>query len=123
MEIPPGAQALEVVRLDTRRGHLWEPVTGGTSVAVWTGAQAADALALIGALPPGERARCFVPAWGLRAHDAELNHLYDVVPCFSCNQALLTGPAVPPHLDRGHTFNGRSAPARALLSLLRATAP
>lgn len=122
METPPGARALDVVRLAPHPGHPWGPVVGGTSVAVWVGAEAADALALIGALPPGERARCFVPAWGLRAHDAELNHLYDVVPCFRCNLALLTGPAVPPHLDRGHAFDGRSAPAEALLSRLRATA-
>ncbi|MEV7446919.1 GNAT family protein [Streptomyces sp. NPDC091204] len=120
MEIPAGAAALEVVRLDSRRGHPWGPVSGGTPVALWTGPEATEALALLEALPPGERARCFVPTWGLRAHDAELNHLYDVIPCFSCNLALLTGPAVPEHLDRGHAFDRESPAAKTLLSRLRA---
>ncbi|GHI88259.1 GNAT family N-acetyltransferase [Streptomyces xanthophaeus] len=120
MEIPAGAAAFEVVRLDPRQGHPYGPISGGASVALWTGAQATETLALLEALPPGERARCFVPTWGLRAHDAELEHLYDVIPCFSCNIVLLTGPAVPEHLDRGHGFDGESEAAKALLARLRA---
>ncbi|MET9467494.1 GNAT family protein [Streptomyces sp. NPDC006544] len=119
MEIPPGAEALEVVRLD-RQADPWGPTAGGTTVGVWTGAEAAGALALVASLPPGEPARCFTPTWGLRAHDAELNHLYDVTPCFSCNRVLLTGPAVPEQLGRSHGFDGESPAAQALLSLFRA---
>ncbi|MGW6707284.1 GNAT family N-acetyltransferase [Streptomyces sp. NPDC054956] len=119
MEIPPGAVALEVVRL-APGADPWGPVTG-TAVALWTGAEAAEALALVESLPPEDVARCFVPAWGIRAHDAELNHLYDVVPCFRCNRVLLTGPAVPERLDGGHGFDGESPAAKALLALLRAS--
>ncbi|WP_371616558.1 GNAT family N-acetyltransferase [Streptomyces sp. NBC_00454] len=120
MEIPPGAEALEVVRLAHRPADPWGPITGGTPVALWTGAEAAEALSLVEDLPPGDPARCFVPTWGIRAHDAELNHLYDVIPCFSCNWVLLTGPAVPERLDRSHAFDGQSPAAQALLSLFRA---
>ncbi|MFF4429989.1 GNAT family N-acetyltransferase [Streptomyces sp. NPDC001513] len=120
MEIPTGAAALEVVRLDPRQFHPWGPISGGTPVALWTGPEADESLALLEALPPGDRARCFVPTWGLRAHDAELNHLYDVIPCFSCNLALLTGPAVPEHLDRGHAFDRESPAAKELLARFRA---
>ncbi|MEU1616251.1 hypothetical protein ABZ479_02990 [Streptomyces sp. NPDC005722] len=44
-------------------------------------------------MPEGERARCFVPGYAVRAHSAH-EVLFEVALCFGCDGALLLGRVV-----------------------------
>ncbi|MCQ4210561.1 hypothetical protein [Streptomyces longispororuber] len=127
MEIPVEAAAatalIEVVRitgLPAGRGAAYP----GPATAHWTGAETADALALMGTLPGSEQHRCgFSPGWGVRAYGDSLDQaLFEAAFCFNCHEIRLQGAAVPPSLTT-QFFDADTAPAQALLALFRSTAP
>ncbi|WTW96342.1 hypothetical protein OG216_24540 [Streptomycetaceae bacterium NBC_01309] len=124
MLLPPNwreAELIEVVRI-TAPDKLWRsPCLVGEDVDIWDGPGVQKALTLITDLPTGERYRCFVPAWGIRAHDAT-HQLFEIAFCFRCHAAQLWGPGLTKE-QLGQTFDGDSSPAQELLSLFRACLP
>ncbi|MET9885083.1 hypothetical protein ABZZ20_18500 [Streptomyces sp. NPDC006430] len=121
MQLPADAVAatalIEVVRLVGRPERYGEPMTGDV-VNRWTGREAADSLALISSMSPGEPRLCFAPGWGLRAYDAAEQPLFELVFCFSCHRAWLWGSAVPAELAFDTITEG-NAEADALLAHFR----
>ncbi|MFJ4989037.1 hypothetical protein ACIP9H_35225 [Streptomyces sp. NPDC088732] len=115
-------EMIEVVRItEAMHSPLSDDLTG-EDTALWEADQVREALALIAELPPGERYRCFVPGWGIRAHgDKEL--LFEIAFCFHCQGARLRGPGVPPEEQGIQSFDPESIPGRALLALFRTTVP
>ncbi|MFF7676075.1 hypothetical protein [Actinacidiphila glaucinigra] len=83
----------------------------GDTIDVWVEDEARSVLGLVGEVPEGERARCFVPGYGLRAHEV----LFEVALCFRCEGALLLGPLVPAELRGIQAFDAGSAPGPELL--------
>lgn len=81
---------------------------------VWVEDEARHALGLLGEVPEGERARCFVPGHAVRAHSAH-EVLFEVALRFRCDGALLLGPLVPAELRGIQAFDAGSAPGRELL--------
>ncbi|MFF3250858.1 hypothetical protein ACFYWP_07590 [Actinacidiphila glaucinigra] len=82
----------------------------GDTIDVWVEDEARSVLGLVGEVPEGERARCFVPGYGLRAHSAH-EVLFEVALCFRCDGALLLGPR-PAELRGVQAFDAGSAPGR-----------
>ncbi|WP_329188365.1 hypothetical protein [Actinacidiphila glaucinigra] len=83
----------------------------GDTIDVWVEDEARSVLHLLGEVPEGERARCFVPGYGLRAHSAH-EVLFEVALCFRCEGAPLLGPLVPAELRGVQAFDAGSAPCR-----------
>ncbi|WP_344322666.1 hypothetical protein [Streptomyces macrosporus] len=110
---------VEAVRVaDARDALSWRTVPG-EGIALWTGEEAADVLALVAALPHGEPARCFSPGYGVRLHtDDEV--VREIAFCFACNRARVVDPG---GRGRSIAFDGESAPARELLRRFRAADP
>ncbi|MCX5147046.1 hypothetical protein AB0C90_31925 [Streptomyces sp. NPDC048550] len=121
MQLPAEAVAatavVEVVRLSARPERYGDPMTGPV-VSRWTGREAADSLALISSMAPGEPRICFAPGWGLRAYDAVDEPLFELIFCFSCHHSWLWGQAVPPGMGFD-TISGSTADAEALLAHFR----
>ncbi|MFG2300666.1 hypothetical protein [Actinacidiphila glaucinigra] len=90
----------------------------GDTIDVWVEDEARHVLDLIGEVPEGERARCFVPGHAVRAHSAH-EVLFEIAFCFSCNRALLLGPLVPAELRGMQGFDAGSAPGRELLRVFQ----
>ncbi|MYX32489.1 MULTISPECIES: hypothetical protein [unclassified Streptomyces] len=86
----------------------------GDTIDVWVEDEARSVLHLLGEVPEGERARCLVPGYGLRAHSAH-EVLFEVALCFRCEGAPLLGPLVPAELRGVQAFDAGSAPCRELL--------
>ncbi|MGW1268484.1 hypothetical protein [Streptomyces sp. NPDC002491] len=119
------AELLEVVRLSDAARPFTAHGLAGEVVDVWVGDDAAQALALVGALPDSPRYRCFVPGWGLRLHDAvDPEPLLEIAFCFRCNGARVQGRSVNVPEDlRFQDFEAESPPGRELLRRFRACAP
>lgn len=64
----------------------------GDTIDVWVEDEARSVLGLLGEVPEGERARCFVPGYGLRAHTAH-EVLFEVALCFRCKGSTAARPA------------------------------
>ncbi|MFK0171066.1 hypothetical protein ACIQU5_19910 [Streptomyces sp. NPDC090306] len=127
MQLPADAVAatalVEVVRITGLPVDRAAPYPG-PAVAHWTGADAADALALIATLPGSAQHRCgFFPGWGVRAYDETLElPLFEAAFCFTCHEVRMHGPAVPP--PSATQFFAPDSPAgRSLLALFRAAGP
>lgn len=114
---------IEVVRISavpSERGASYP----GKTIAHWVGREVEEALSLMGSLPSGEQHRCgFSPGWSVRAYGESLDlALFEAAFCFNCHEVRMHGPAVPPELET-QFFDADTAPARALLTLFRATTP
>jgi hypothetical protein len=118
-------ELIEVVRLAGTMEPATSPDLPGRTVAVWAADEAAGALELMLALPPGERARCFLPGWGIRAHGPAEEPLFLAAICFRCNGVRVWSPPAPgaTRTDGFHPIDGQSPPARELLRRFRATEP
>ncbi|CAN3978440.1 hypothetical protein [Kitasatospora purpeofusca] len=109
---------IEVVRITARPDS--DAVVGDV-LEIWVEEQARQVLDLVSALPGGELHRCFVPAYGLRAHSST-DPLFEIAFCFRCHGALVLGPEVPSGLRGLQGFDPDSGPGRELLGLFRACA-
>ncbi|MCX4762302.1 hypothetical protein OG562_15220 [Streptomyces sp. NBC_01275] len=122
MLLPPGrerAELLEIVRISDAARPFGARGLVGDAVEVWAGDEVVQALALVGELPDGEKARCFVPGWGLRAYSGDdPDPLFEIAFCFRCNGARVRGPDVPAE-QRSQDFDGESPAARELLRRFR----
>jgi hypothetical protein len=117
------AELLEVVRLSDSTRPFTSRGLAGDVVDVWVEDEAAQALALVAALPDSPRYRCFVPGWGLRLYDAvDPEPFLEIAFCFRCNGARVQGRDVPEDM-RFQDFAGESPPGRELLHRFRACAP
>lgn len=85
----------------------------GDTIDVWVEDEARHVLGLLGEVPEGERSRCFVPGYAVRAHSAH-EVLFEVALCFRCDGALLLGALVPAELRGIQGFDAGSAPGREL---------
>ncbi|MET8980826.1 hypothetical protein ABZX85_35015 [Streptomyces sp. NPDC004539] len=115
------AEFVEAVRITGPAGHLTSRGLSGEVVEVWVAEEAREVLRLAGELPDGEQHRCFVPGWGLRAHD-EAGPLFEIAFCFRCHGVRVWGPGLPPEV-RGQNFDAGSAAALELLARFRACTP
>ncbi|MFJ8435893.1 hypothetical protein ACIQ9P_31785 [Kitasatospora sp. NPDC094019] len=118
----PGTAArtdlIEVVRITARTGS---GAVVGDVLEIWIEDQVRRALGLVAELPDDELHRCFVPAYGIRAHSST-DLLFEVAFCFRCHGALLLEPGVPSAVRRIQGFDPDSVPGRELLGLFRACA-
>ncbi|MFB7288190.1 hypothetical protein [Actinacidiphila glaucinigra] len=116
MLLPVAAAPIEFVEAVRVTADLFpRPRTvPGDTIDVWVEDEARHVLGLLGEVPEGERARCFVPGYAVRAHSAH-EVLFEVALCFRCNGALLLGPLVPAELRGIQAFDAGSAPGRELL--------
>ncbi|AZM57430.1 hypothetical protein DMA15_03100 [Streptomyces sp. WAC 01529] len=88
---------------------------------MWAGDQAQQALSLIADLPGGELYRCFLPGWGIRAHDST-DQLFEIAFCFRCHGARVWGPDLPVE-QQAQTFDAQSPAAMELLRRFRSCLP
>ncbi|MEU8718502.1 hypothetical protein [Streptomyces sp. NPDC048663] len=113
-------ELIEVIRITAAMRNPLSDALAGEDTALWEAEQVREVLALITELPEGERQRCFLPGWGIRAHSASAL-LFEVAFCFRCNGARLWGPAVPGEQQGIQSFDPYSTPGRSLLARFRAT--
>ncbi|MEU8706323.1 hypothetical protein [Streptomyces sp. NPDC048565] len=110
-------ELIEAVRIIDSARHLSSQDMVGDTVAIWEGEQAQQALSLIAELPGSEPYRCFLPGWGVRAHDST-DQLFEIAFCFRCHGARIWGPGLP--VEQQHqTFDAESPAAHELLRRLR----
>ncbi|MFD7560154.1 MULTISPECIES: hypothetical protein [unclassified Streptomyces] len=121
MLLPAEAVAATVLLTTVRLTEPWP--APGLVVGGWADPEAGRVLELLAALPGSEQHRCgFNPGWTVRAYDETvLDPLFEAAFCFSCHEIRLTGPAVPPALER-QFFDPDSPQGRDLLARLRASA-
>ncbi|MFJ2771111.1 hypothetical protein [Streptomyces sp. NPDC087300] len=84
MLLPPShgrTELIEVVRITDPARHLNSENLAGDTAAIWEGDQAKQALSLIVDLPGSELYRCFLPGWGIRAHNTT-DQLFEIAFCF-----------------------------------------
>ncbi|MER7495354.1 hypothetical protein ABT033_22450 [Streptomyces pharetrae] len=112
------AELIEVVRITDPARHLTSRSLEGETVGLWDGGEAREVFELIAALPTGERHRCFLPGWGIRAHGSA-GPLFEVAFCFRCHGARSWGPDLAAG-QRSQAFDGESPTARELLRRFRA---
>lgn len=114
---------IEVVRISALPARRDEPYPG-TTLAHWTGTEAAAALTLIESLPGSEQHRCgFSPGWSVRAYKDSLDQaLFEAAFCFTCHEVRMHGTAVPPALATQY-FDPDAPSAQTLLSLFRKATP
>ncbi|MFK4069869.1 hypothetical protein [Streptomyces sp. NPDC029674] len=120
MLLPPAqgkTELIEVVRITDPVRHLNSEDLAGDTAAIWEGDQAQQALSLITDLPGSELYRCFLPGWGVRAHDST-DQLFEIAFCFRCHGARLWGPDLPAE-QQGQTFDAESSAALELLRRFR----
>ncbi|MGW4882944.1 hypothetical protein ACWEPI_41110 [Streptomyces sp. NPDC004262] len=113
-------ELIEVIRITAAMRNPFSDALAGEDTALWETEQVREVLELITELPEGERQRCFLPGWGIRAHSASAL-LFEVAFCFQCNGARLWGPAVPGEHHGIQSFDPDSTPGRSLLARFRAT--
>ncbi len=121
MMLPPvqeNTKLIEVVRITDPMRHLSAADLVGDEVAIWTGLQVGAVLTLISAAPDSELHRCFIPGWGIRAHNGT-DLLFHIAFCFQCHGARLWGPGVPAELVGIHGFAPDSPQAVELLQRFR----
>ncbi|MFJ8677630.1 hypothetical protein [Streptomyces sp. NPDC093589] len=114
----PQTQRLECVRIEDPTGsHQWTGVPG-TTTGTWLDKEALEILDLVADLPTGDVMRCFMPGYGIRAHNAD-QLLFEIAFCFQCHNALILQPA--PHKRRDLVgFKADSRRAQDLLALFKA---
>ncbi|MEU8589038.1 hypothetical protein AB0C59_18850 [Streptomyces sp. NPDC048664] len=112
---------LEVIRITSAMGDPFARSLAGEEAGLWVADEARQVLDRIAGLPDGGLQRCFVPGWGVRAHD-DTDLLFEIAFCFRCHGARLWGPAVPAELAGIQAFDARTEAGRALLDLFRARA-
>ncbi|WP_326687205.1 MULTISPECIES: hypothetical protein [unclassified Streptomyces] len=121
MLLPPTsvqARRLECVRIEDPLGSLQWTGVPGTTIGTWLDKEALEVLDLVADLPTGNVMRCFMPGYGIRAHDAG-QLLFELAFCFQCHNALILQPA--PHKQRDLVgFNADSQRAQDLLALFKA---
>ncbi|WP_406008808.1 hypothetical protein OG440_23825 [Streptomyces sp. NBC_00637] len=126
MRLPPAhdrAELVEVVRIGDPARHLTSRDLAGDVVEVWAGEEVRQLLHLVGELPDSPGYRCFLPGWGIRAHDATgPEPLFEIAFCFRCNGARVWGRDVPEE-QRHQDFEAESPAGRELLRRFRACAP
>ncbi|MEU1329405.1 hypothetical protein [Streptomyces sp. NPDC005865] len=110
-------ELIEAVRITDPSRHIVSEDLSGETAALWEGERAQRALSLIADLPGSEMHRCFLPGWGIRAHDST-DQLFEIAFCFRCHGARIWGPDLPAE-QRGQTFDAESPAARELLSWFR----
>ncbi len=111
---------IEVVRITDPARHLSSENLAGDTVAIWEGHQAEQALSLIADLPASELYRCFLPRWGIRAHDST-DQLFEIAFCFRCHGARIWGPDLPVE-QQAQTFDAKPS-ALELLRRFRSCQP
>jgi hypothetical protein len=111
------AELIEVVRITDPARHLTSRSLEGETVGLWGGGEAREAFELIAGLPAGERHRCFLPGWGIRAHGCA-GPLFEIAFCFRCHGARVWGPDLPAG-RRSQAFDGECPAARELLRRFR----
>ncbi|MFI6407454.1 hypothetical protein [Streptomyces sp. NPDC050548] len=124
MLLPPThgkTELIEVVRITDPARHLSSENLAGDTAAIWAGDQAQQALSLIADLPDGELYRCFLPGWGIRAHDST-DLLFEIAFCFRCHGARIWAPHLPAE-QQAQTFDAESPAARELLRRVRSCLP
>jgi hypothetical protein len=112
------AELIEVLRINGPMMPFPRSIPGEL-IGLWDGEEAARAHTLARELPAGERMRCFVPGYGIRAHDAG-GLLFEIAFCFACNGALCLGPGIPKELRGIQPFDPDSMPGQELLRRIRA---
>ncbi|WP_327318578.1 hypothetical protein [Streptomyces sp. NBC_01235] len=114
----PQTRRLECVRIEDPTGsHEWTGVPG-TTTRTWLDKEALEILDLVTDLPTGDVMRCFMPGYGIRAHNAD-QLLFEIAFCFQCHNALILQPA--PHKRRDLVgFKADSRLAQHLLALFKA---
>jgi len=112
---------IEVIHITDPARHLSSEDLVGDTAAIWEGTQAQRALSLIGDLPGSELYRCFLPGWGIRAHDST-DQLFEIAFCFRCHLARVWGPDLPVEQHR-QTFDAESPAALELLRRFRSCLP
>ncbi|MEU8953425.1 hypothetical protein AB0C93_03875 [Streptomyces sp. NPDC048518] len=110
-------ELIEVVRITDPSRHIISEDLAGETAALWEGDEAQRALSLIADLPGSEMYRCFLPGWGIRAHDSA-HQLFEIAFCFRCHGARTWGPDLPAEQE-GQTFDPESPAAVELLSWFR----
>lgn len=124
MLLPPTygkTELMEVVRIDDPLRHVDSEDLAGVTVALWERDRAQQALSLIAGLPSGEQSRCFLPGWGIRAHDTT-HQLFEIAFCFRCHGARAWGPDLP-LARRRQSFDAESPAALELLRRFRSGPP
>ncbi|MFI5681250.1 hypothetical protein [Streptomyces cellulosae] len=114
-------ELIEVVRITDPARHLSSEDLAGDTAAIWEGDQAQQALSLIADLPGSELYRCFLPGWGIRAHNST-DQLFEIAFCFRCHGARVWGPDLSVE-QRGQTFDAESPAALELLRRFRSCLP
>ncbi|MFF3663490.1 hypothetical protein [Streptomyces olivochromogenes] len=112
---------IEVVRITDPVRHLSSEDLVGDTAAIREGDQAQQALSLIVGLPGSELYRCFLPDWGIRAHNST-DQLFEIAICFRCHGARIWGPDLPVE-QQGQTFDAESPAALELLRRFRSCLP
>ncbi|MGW2686506.1 hypothetical protein ACWC6I_25550 [Streptomyces sp. NPDC001414] len=114
-------ELIEVVHITDPARHISSEDLDGDTVEIWEGGQAQQALSLIADLPGSELYRCFLPGWGIRAHNST-GHLFEIAMCFRCHGARIWAPDLP--IEQQHqTFDAESPAARELLRRFRSSLP
>jgi len=114
-------ELIEVVRITDPARHLSSKDLAGDTAAIWEGDQAQQVLSLIADLPGSELYRCFLPGWGIRAHNST-DQLFEIAFCFRCHRARVWGPDLPVE-QQGQTFDAESPAALELLRRFRSCLP
>ncbi|MFD5871612.1 hypothetical protein [Streptomyces sp. NPDC060322] len=114
-------ELIEVIRITDPLRHLSSEDLAGDTAAIWESDRAQQALSLIAELPNSELYRCFLPGWGIRAHDST-DQLFEIAFCFRCHGARMWGPDLPAE-HQGQSFDAESAAALELLRRFRSCLP
>ncbi|WP_246259626.1 hypothetical protein [Streptomyces typhae] len=131
MLLPPThekTELIEVVRITDPARHLDSEDLAGDTAAIWEGERTQQALSLIADLPGSEQHRCFLPGWGIRAHDLT-SQLFEIAFCFRCHGARTWAPDLPVAQQRHafdqqiQAFDAESPAALELLHRFRSCLP
>ncbi len=114
-------ELVEVVRITDPVRHLSSEDLAGDTAAIWEGDQAQQALSLIADLPGSERYRCFLPGWGIRAHNST-GQLFEIAFCYRCHGARIWAPDLPLE-QHNQTFDAESPAALELLRRFHSCQP
>ncbi|MFD5098947.1 hypothetical protein [Streptomyces albidochromogenes] len=106
-------ELIDVVRITDPARHLSSKDLTGDTASILEGDQARQTVSLIADLPGSELYRCFLPGWGIRAHNST-DQLFEIAFCFRCHMARIWGPDLPVE-EQGQTFDAESPAALELL--------
>lgn len=122
LPLPHGkAELIEVIRITDPARHLSSEDLAGDTAAIWDGDQAQQALSLIADLPRSGLYRCFLPGWGIRAHDPT-DQLFAIAFCFRCHGVRMWGLDLPVE-QQVQSFDTESPAALELLRRFRSCLP